>query len=246
MIKDIYSDPELYDTAHWWKTNDIEFISNSADEFGGPILELGAGTGRLALPILEQGHSYTGIESSHAFVKCAKNKLKQFGRKATMLKGDMRSFDFDQMFQFIFIGFNSIFHLMNEKDVLLFFQCVNNNLMDDGTFLIDTFIPDPLFLYRDKQKYYVMEFDYPDGSHCIVSEMNEYDTDSQINHIQWFFNKYGQEDVEKFTFDMHMIFPDTMDRLLTKAGFKVREKFGDYEKTPLSSESQLQIYVCGK
>jgi len=246
LIKDIYSDPRLYDAANTWKTNDIEFIANAADEFGGPVLELGAGTGRLALPILKQGHAYTGIESSPAFVKYAKNKLAQFGENATMLEGDMRSFELDQKFQFIFIGFNSIFHLMNERDVLSFFQSVKKHLTNDGTFLIDTFIPDPLFLYRDKQRYYVMEFDMPGRDHCIVSEINEYDNETQINHIQWYFNYEGKDEPELFSFDMHMIFPDTMDRLLTDAGLVIRGKYSDYEKTPLSSESQLQIYVCGK
>ncbi len=246
MIKDIYSDPRLYDAANTWKTNDIEFIAHAADEFGGPVLELGAGTGRLALPILKQGHAYTGIESSPAFVKYAKNKLAQFGEKATMLEGDMRSFELDQKFQFIFIGFNSIFHLMNERDVLSFFQSVKKHLTNDGTFLIDTFIPDPLFLYRDKQRYYVMEFDMPGRDHCIVSEINEYDNETQINHIQWYFNYEDKEEPEVFTFDMHMIFPDTMDRLLTDAGLVIRGKYSDYEKSPLSSESQLQIYECKK
>ena len=69
MIKDIYSDPDLYDAAHWWKTNDIEFIASAAAEFGGPVLEMASGTGRLASPILEKGINYTGIELSSSFVK---------------------------------------------------------------------------------------------------------------------------------------------------------------------------------
>jgi len=246
LIKDIYSDPELYDSAHWWKINDIDFITNSANKFGGPILELGAGTGRLALPILEMGHTYTGIESSPAFVKCTKNKVQKFGDKATILKGDMRSFELDQKFQFIFIGFNSIFHLLTNEDVKSCFKYIHKHLTEEGTFLIDTFIPDPLFLYRDKQKYYVMEFDTSDGVHCIVSETNEYDNETQINHIQWYFNYEGKDDPEIFKFDMHMIYPDTMDRLLSDAGLVIREKYGDYEKTPLGPESQLQIYECKK
>jgi len=246
LIKDIYSDPELYDSAHWWKINDIDFITNSANKFGGPILELGAGTGRLALPILEMGHTYTGIESSPAFVKCTKNKVQKFGDKATILKGDMRSFELDQKFQFIFIGFNSIFHLLTNEDVKSCFKYIHKHLTEEGTFLIDTFIPDPLFLYRDKQKYYVMEFDTSDGAHCIVSETNEYDNETQINHIQWYFNYEGKDDPEIFKFDMHMIYPDTMDRLLSDAGLVIREKYGDYEKTPLGPESQLQIYECKK
>ena len=79
MIKDIYSDPELYDAAHWWKTNDIEFIANAASEFGGPVLEMASGTGRLALPILEKGINYTGIELNSSFAKFARKKLEKYG-----------------------------------------------------------------------------------------------------------------------------------------------------------------------
>jgi len=245
LIKDIYSDPDLYDTAHWWKTNDLDFITRCADEFGGPVLELGAGTGRLAKGIVKKGISYTGLEQSPTFVKHSQKTFSQFGDKATFLEGDMRQFDLGRSFQFIFIGFNSIFHLMNEKDVLSFFNYVKDHLNEDGTFLIDTFIPDPLFLYRDKQKYFVMEFDTPEGIHCIVSETNEYDSETQINHIQWYFNYEDKEEPEYFSFDMHMIFPDTMDNLLSDAGLIIKNKFGDYDRSPLGPESQLQIYECG-
>jgi len=231
---------------NWWKTNDIDFIADFADEFGSPVLELAAGTGRLALPILKRGHSYTGIELSPDFVKYAGGKLKQFQNRANFFEGDMRNFDLGQPFQFIFIGFNSICHLMNNHDIFSFFQCVHRHLAEKGTFLIDLFVPDPLFLYRDKQKHYVMEFDYPNGDHCIVSEINDYDNESQINHIHWYFNTEGKNEPDEYEFDMHMIFPDTMDRLLVDAGFVIREKYGDYDKTASGPESNLQIYLCGK
>jgi len=231
LIKDIYSDPELYEAAHWWKTNDIEFIADAAAELGGPVLEMAAGTGRLALPIIEQGINYTGIELSSAFVKFARKKLVKFRDLAQVLEGDMRNVDLDQQFQFIFIGFNSIFHLLNNEDVASFFSCVYSHLSDDGLFLIDAFVPHPIFLYRAKQKYYVMEFDWPSGEHCIVNETNHYDSDTQINHIHWYFNTSGENEMDEYRFDMHMIFPDTMDRLLTEAGFVIKEKYGDYDKT---------------
>ena len=124
MIKDIYSDPELYDAAHWWKTNDIEFIANAAAEFGGPVLEMASGTGRLAYPILEKGINYTGIELSSSFAKFARKKLEKYGDLAQILEGDIRNIDLDQQFQFIFIGFNSIFHLLKNEDVALFLSCL--------------------------------------------------------------------------------------------------------------------------
>ena len=74
MQIDIYSDPHLYDAAHVWKTNDIEFITNCALEHGDPILEMASGTGRLAVPLIKKGFNYTGVEISEPFVEFSKKK----------------------------------------------------------------------------------------------------------------------------------------------------------------------------
>jgi SAM-dependent methyltransferase len=242
---DLYQDPELYDAAHWWKTNDLEFITGWADRLGGPVLELAAGTGRLALPILERGHTYVGLDSSPAYVAWARRKLDRFGERATLIHGDMRDFALDRQFRFIFIGFNSLLHLLTNDDVAACFQCVRRHLDDEGKFFIDVFVPHPEFLYRDPERLYrVMDFEHPRGGQCVVKERNRYDPETQINHIQWFFYREGQSDPERYQFDMHMLYPDTLDRLLTEAGFAIEAKWGDYDGTPLNEESPLQIYLC--
>jgi len=88
-----------------------------------------------------------------------------------------------------------------------------------------------------------MEFDLPNGECCVVNEINQYDPDTQINHIKWFFES---SKVDEFLFDMHMIYPDTMDRLLNESGFIIHDKLGGYDKSLFSSESHLQIYLCTK
>ena len=243
MQIDIYSDPHLYDAAHVWKTNDIEFITNCALEHGDPILEMASGTGRLAVPLIKKGFNYTGVEISEPFVEFTKKKLTSINTSYNIVQGDMKSIDLKQKYKFIFIGFNSICHLLTNQELSAFFNCVYAHLMDGGLFLIDTFVPNPIFLYRPKHKTYVMEFDLPNGERCIVNEINQYDPDTQINKIKWFFESSR---VDQFIFDMHMIYPDTMDRLLTDSGFIIHEKFGDYDKSPFSSESHLQIYLCTK
>ncbi len=243
MQIDIYSDPQLYDAAHAWKTNDIEFITNCALEHGGPILEMASGTGRLAVPLIKKGFNYTGVELSEAFVEFTKKKLTSIKSVHNIVQGDMKNIDLKKKYRFIFIGFNSICHLLTNKDLSKFFNCVYAHLLDGGLFLIDTFVPNPIFLYRPNIKTHVMEFDLPNGEQCIVNEVNQYDPDTQINQIKWFFES---SKVDQFLFDMHMIYPDTMDRLLSESGFKIYNKFGDYDKSPFSSESHLQIYLCTK
>jgi SAM-dependent methyltransferase len=240
---DIYSDPKLYDAAHAWKTNDIEFITNCALDHGGPILEMASGTGRLAVPLIKKGFNYTGVELSEPFVEFTKKKLTSIKSVHDIVQGDMKNIDLKKKYGFIFICFNSICHLLTNKDLSKFFNCVYAHLLDGGLFLIDTFVPNPIFLYRPNLKTHVMEFDLPNGEQCIVNEVNQYDPDTQINQIKWFFES---SKVDQFLFDMHMIYPDTMDRLLSESGFKIYNKFGDYDKSPFSSESHLQIYLCTK
>ena len=64
----IYHDPQRYDDQYWWKKNDIEFWRRIYNKIpGNKILELGSGTGRLAIPLLKEGADYTGIEISKKF-----------------------------------------------------------------------------------------------------------------------------------------------------------------------------------
>ena len=243
MQIDLYSDPQLYDAAHLWKTNDIEFITNCALEQGGTILEMASGTGRLSIPLINKGLNYTGVELSKLFVDHTKRKLKLLNANHNIIQGDMKNIILDKKYKFIFIAFNSICHLLTNKELLKFFNCVYTHLMDGGLFLIDTFVPNPIFLYRAGIKTYVMEFELPNGEQCVLKEINQYDPDTQINHIKWFFES---STTDEFLFDMHMIYPDTMDRLLTESGFIIQNKFGDYDKSAFSSESHLQIYLCTK
>ena len=201
MQIDIYSDPRLYDAAHVWKTNDIEFITNYATQQRGLILEMASGTGRLSAPLIDKGLNYTGVELSKPFVEYTRKKLKAYNTNHSIIQGDMKNISLDKKYNFIFIAFNSICHLLTNKDLLKFFKCVHNHLI------------------------------------------NQYNPSTQINHIKWLFES---STVDEFLFDMHMIYPDTMDRLLTDSGFIIKKKFGDYEKSPFSSESHLQIYLCTK
>ncbi len=246
QLRDIYSAPELYDALHWWKTNDQDFIGDWAAGVGGPALELACGTGRLALPVLHRGLKYTGIELSPEYVRVAQKKLATYNNRARIVQGDMRSFDLGQKYKSIFIGFNSFLHLKTDEDALACLNCVREHLSPIGRFLLEVFIPDPVFLYTEKSfADDVTSFAHPDGGYCTVKETNQYDPETEINSIKWYFYRPLIEEPECFEFDMRMYYPDTLDRLLNQAGLKVLAKYGNREKEPLNEESPLQIYECG-
>lgn len=242
----VYTNAALYDAIHKQYHADIDFISGWAEKIGGPVLELAAGTGRLGLPIVETGYDYAGLELSPGFVKKGIEKLSAYPN-GKIIQGDMRSFDLDQQFQFMFIGFNSFLHNLTDDDALSCLRSVKNHLKSDGRFLVSIFIPDPSFLYRDKNKLYPVlnKFEFESQS-CVIKETNQFDEDTEVNHITWYLFRNGKKDPTPFTFSLRLFYPDTMDRLLTEAGLVIHEKLGDYDNNPLSAESALQIYVCGR
>jgi len=243
-MADIYTNPELYDAIHKNYNWDHSLISSIAKNTGGPVLELAAGTGRLAKLILDHGFDYTGIDTSVEFLDVA---IKKYGEKATFLQQDMCQFDLGKQFKFIFIGFNSFLHNLTDKDALNCLRSVCHHLSHDGVFLVSIFKPDPSFLYRKKGKLYpaTSTFEYR-GSRCRIMESNIFDEKNQINHLFWQLESDGMLDEQKYEYKMRMFYPHKMDILLYESGLKIAKKMGDYDETTMNEESGMQIYVCTK
>lgn len=242
----IYQDAARYDAEHWWKTDDLTFWEELAGEYGPRVLELATGTGRLALPVLKSRTTYTGLEISTAFLECARKKLASFGQRARLVQGDIRDFHLDETFDLILIGFNAFLHLLTDEEALAALACVREHCHEGTRLVIDIFVPDPLFLYRPEGRRVPAKI-YTDpqiGATVKVEETNLYDPDTELNHLRWYYSTDEKKDFLVINFTLRMYFPDTMDRLLHDAGFRVVDKWGDYNQTPLSEESELQIYVA--
>ena len=241
---DIYSNPQLYDSIHENYKWDLALIKTLAKKNMGTVLELASGTGRLAYPIIELGLDYTGLDSSKEFLKLANSKL---GDKANFIFGDMRKFNLESTFDFIFIGFNSFLHNLTVKDAKNCLQCVLKHLNPKGKFLLSIFVPDPEFLYRDANKLYTATdcFQF-ENSQCRILETNDYDPETQINKLNWYVEKNGKMDSKKYKYSLRMFYPHEMDILFQEEGFVIEDKFGDYDLSPIGYERDMQIYLCRK
>ncbi len=210
-------------------------------------MELACGTGRLANSLVRDGADYTGLELSPDFADLAKKKLNQYCNTPTIVMGDMRNFQLNKTFDLIFIGFNSFLHLLTDEDAISFFSSVKNHMHKNSRFLIDIYIPNPLFLYRPEGvRFLVLEYtDSVLEKFVTVEESNLYDIDTEINELTWHFinDKKAEFAVEKFS--VRMYFPSKMNQLLIDNGFQILHQWGDYYRTPLGVGSKLQIYdVC--
>ncbi|NTU62713.1 MAG: class I SAM-dependent methyltransferase, partial [Chloroflexi bacterium] len=111
---------ELYDLFYADFAEDIEMYRGFAERTGGSILEIGSGTGRVALALAEEGHAVVGLELSEAMraVAQAKAERAQLHDRATFVAGDMRRFKIDQHFGLIIVPLNTFLHNLTLDDQL--------------------------------------------------------------------------------------------------------------------------------
>ena len=210
-------------------------------------MELACGTGRLANCLVRDGAEYAGLELSSDFAALARKKLSHFSNTPTIITGDMRDFQLNKTFDLIFIGFNSFLHLLKDEDAGSFFACVKQHMHTKSRFLIDIFVPNPLFLYRPEGiQFPVLEYtDSATDALVKVNESNNYNPDTEINELTWYFSTKNKLDFGVEQFSMRMYFPSKMNQLLIDSGFKILHQWGDYYRTDLGEGSKLQIYdVC--
>jgi len=116
----------------------VEFLAAVAGR--GPILELGIGTGRLALPLAQRGFAVHGIDASPAMV--AKLRAKPGADRITVAMGDFADMAIAGRFTLVFVAFNTFFGLLSQEAQVRCFRGVAEHLTDDGVFVIEAFVPD--------------------------------------------------------------------------------------------------------
>jgi SAM-dependent methyltransferase len=242
----LYSDGRHYDLQHAGITDDIPFFVGEARRYGGPVLELGCGTGRISIPLAQQGFEVTGLDVSRPMLDHARKKAEAEGVLVLWVEADFRDFSLGRRYGLVLLPFNTLAHLHCHESVEAFLACVRSHLLPTGRFIIDIFNPRLEILIRDaSQRYPVAEYEDPDGKGTVViSENNSYDRASQINRIKWYYRGGGGDGEVVRELNMRIFYPQELDGLLTSNGYVVEHKYGDCDRSVFTSDSPRQIVVC--
>jgi len=151
-VRSPFDDPVLYDWEYRRRRDDVRFYRTLADERGGPILDLGCGTGRLLVPLVRDGHRVAGLDLSGAMLARANTRLGRLppaarGR-ALLVRGDLRALPFARRFAFAVAAFHTVQHCETDEDLLRFFRGVRAALLPGGWLAFDAFAPTGRFLER--------------------------------------------------------------------------------------------------
>jgi SAM-dependent methyltransferase len=238
-IDEIYRDGPHYDRL--FGPGYAAFWLSQANLRGGPILELGCGTGKLSIPLARAGHSVVGLDVSAALLQFAASK----NHDVKWIEGDMRSFDLDEKFALIMLPSNNLGHLHTPEDFESCIRCVKRHLKPGGVLVIDVFVPNLKLLLRDADEEYLLdEYDSPEGQGRVrVMARSRYESTSQIMRTTTIRKIAGQPDVIG-SLDLKMYFPRELEALIRCNGLRLIERYGGHGGEAFDEKSRFQILVC--
>ena len=239
----LYDSADLYDLIAPRDQVMETFYRDAALANGPRVLELACGSGRLAVPLAKAGLAVTGIDLAEPMLARARARAleQQVELEAHVL--DMRDFDLGRRFETVMIAANSIMHLLTADDFRNFFSSVARHLAPGGRLLFDCFVPSPMLLSRTGQRQSMTTVQHPELGEIRVEEIIDYDPLSQIAHTQWLWSTAEQRDFKKMDLSMRQIFPQELPLLLEVNGFRLVERFGDFDRAPFGTAGWRQVCI---
>ena len=200
----------------------------------GPVLELGIGTGRFALPLRERGLSVRGIDASAAMVE--KLRAKPGGGDIAVTMGDFSRVTLAETFELIFVAFNTFFGLLTADDQLRCFRNVASMLRAGGVFVIEAFVPD-LRRFDRGQRFAVTRIE----PRAAWLEASLHDAASQTVDAQ--LVRLSGDGVQLFPLRIRYAWPAELDLMARVAGLRLRERWSGWDRQPFSSASAAHVSV---
>jgi SAM-dependent methyltransferase len=250
---------ELYDYVVPYQTRpDVNFFVEAAAQSGGPVLELGCGTGRILIPTARAGIEITGLDLSPHMLAVCRERLgtepEQVRSRVWLVEGDMRHFELSRKFNLVTLPFRPFQHLTTIGNQLACLDCIHRHLETGGKLILDIFNPWLEALARQdfgEELAEEPEFSMPDGRRVIRRhKITSRDVFNQVNYVELIYyvtHPDGRQERLVQAFPMRYLFRFEAEHLLARTGFQVEQLYADYDKSPYGSKYPGElIFVAGK
>jgi SAM-dependent methyltransferase len=201
----------------------------------GRALELGIGTGRIALPLAQRGVPVHGIELSKAMA--AKLRAKPGGEDIGVTIGDFSTTSVDGKFSVAYLVFNTIMNLTTQAAQVACFRNVAAHLEPGGCFVIEVGVPELQRLPPGEtiQAFHVSETGWG---------FDEFDVARQGLVSHHFEIVDGR--AERVSIPFRYVWPSELDLMAQLAGMRLRERWSGWKREPFTSDSRKHVSVWEK
>ena len=251
--------PDLYDLVTPASlAGDVEWYVRKARAADGPVLELGAGTGRVTLALARAGVSVRALDAHAGMLAALRRKLADLPadvqRQVTPVEANMQTFELPERFALVIAPFRAILHNLTEDDMLACFRRVRAHLREGGQFAFNVFHPSLEVMARHVGPLegvwrWVATFDRPDGSWVVRSEANRFDSVRRRIHSLHRFEEFGADGVLQRTtlhrLELSYLYPPDLRRLLGQAGFQAVTISGGFGGAPFQRDMDELVVEAG-
>jgi len=244
-----YEDPAYYTQAYAKRTADVLFYADLAQELGGPVLEYGAGNGRITLPMARLGLDVTAVDLSSTMLADLRARLRHepadVRERVTVRRGDMRKVRLGERFRTVLCPFNTFLHLYERTDVEAFLARVHEHLAPGGELVLDVSIPSAEELARDPERLFrTPPFRHSSGKVVRYGERFDYDPLRQVLFVAMEFEPTDGSGGWMTPLAHRQFFPRELEALLHYGGFAISATYGDFDRSPVTTESVTLLLRC--
>jgi ubiquinone/menaquinone biosynthesis C-methylase UbiE len=230
--------------------NDIEFYKELALQSGDKVLELGVGTARVAISLARAGVTVVGVDNSIHMLRVARAKLakeaEDVRNRVTLKKGDMRSFELNESFPFIYIPASTFDHNLMVEDRKRTLNCVYKHLKKNGIFAFDLEQATP---DKPEKSWWIDRKETEDGKMVVRSIFTRKNTVKCTLSLDIFYDVYKNgkllERYHEYG-EVAIVSKDEIVRLLEENGFKVVNIYGDFNRSKHHKDSSRIVLVTRK
>ncbi len=252
-LEDFYDLSSNYYDADYAARNynhDIPFYVEMARQSGGPVLELGCGTGRVLLPIARAGIDIHGVDISQGMLDhllaTLRNEPDSVQEHVTLQRGDVQDVWINRKFALVTAPFRIAQHLITRDEQQRWLSNIARHLKSDGLLCFDVFQPDFKLLNQSTER---VELDRSDslGRRIRRYARTRADFPTQTIHItmRWVYREGDEEREESAgSFQFHWYTRPELEELLSESGFEIVHFYGSFTRDSFSESSKDQIVIA--
>lgn len=229
---------DVYDEFFTTPTNALDAVAFLASVAGSRrVLELGIGTGRVALPRAARALKVSGIDSSARMVE--KLREKPGGDAIPVALGNFVDVKVPGQFSLIYVVFSTFFGLFTQEDQIRCFDRVARHLTDDGAFVLEAFVPDVSRFDRGQRTSTI----YLDTDTAVIDSAKHDPVTQRVHAAHMIVSEEGNR---LYPVQLRYAWPSELDLMARLAGMRLRERWGGWRRELFTALSPLHVSIYEK
>jgi SAM-dependent methyltransferase len=239
----------FYDAETSNRTDDLALYSRLADDYGGPVFDVGCGTGRVLLHLAQEGYEAHGIDNDRAMLDLLERKLDGLAflkPNVRAIEGDILTYKTAERYPLVLLTYNALMHFHDQETQLTLLKRLRALIAEEGLLVIDLPNAGETFATQDSDAILLdRTFLDPATGHLIMLQSHSYlDRTEQLLHVKWIYDEITADGTLKRTIVPHILryfFYPELRLLLRATGFDVLAVYGGCDEEPFEDGCERMV-----